>query len=467
MNDMLFEQIEQWHEEGEHEEIVSRLLELPPRERDYDTDCLLARAYNNLGYYEDAAELLLSVQEEGEEDALWHYRLGYSYYYLDRNEEACAEFERAVALSPEDPDCWLFLAFACRAVGDEKRFFEASNRLRVLDPEQWEQYIEDNNGGYAPEVYEEDEIDALEEHIKRYFGEFPSVFHEIISPDIHVDIAVIPPTEERNCYTLVTMGMGAHRMSVPEEISDRQPDRAEMVICLPPDWQVEEQDEIWYWPLRWLKIMARLPGEQDTWLGWGHTVPAGGPLAENTALSCMLLVDPFTIDGEGSDCEMPDGSLVRFYQLFPIYEEEMNFKIEHGAEALLDRFGRISPVVDVNRLNVCGPSSIKVFAKSADEIRPLLDWDGPEGCIASDRILVDGKRVGYCFREEPDGGDTDSGWRFLAGDESREYLKNPRHSGVYALNTLCNYDPDILPLLEAPVGAAFMRGEDGRFVPVS
>ncbi|HIT18396.1 MAG TPA: DUF2185 domain-containing protein, partial [Candidatus Fimivivens faecavium] len=133
----------------------------------------------------------------------------------------------------------------------------------------------------------------------------------------------------------------------------------------------------------------------------------------------------------------------------------------------LERFGRISPVVDVNRLNVCDFSSVKQFAKSPDEIEQLLDWDGPEGCIASDRILVDGERVGYCYREEPDEGVPDSGWRFLAGDESEEYLDDPRHSGVYALNTLCNYDPDILPLLEEPVGSAFARGRDGKFVPVS
>ena len=467
MDNALLEQIDAWHELDEHEKIVSELEKIPAGKRDYQTVCLLARAYNNLDDYDRAAQCLLSVQEEGEDDPLWHYRLGYSYYYLDRDGEAQNEFERAVALNPEDPDSWMFLALASRAVEDEDRFFEASNRLKALSPERWEETIGETNGGFSPELYEEEEIDALEEHIRRHFGEFESVFHELISPDIHVDIAVIPPTGERNFYTLVTMGMGAHRMAVPEELSDRQLDRAEMVVCLPPDWEIENSEEVCYWPLRWLKIMARLPGEQETWLGWGHPVPAGGPLAENTKLSCMLLVDPYTVDGEGLACEMPDGSLVRFYQLFPIYEDEMNFKIEHGASALLERFGRISPVVDVNRLNVCDFSSVKQFAKSPDEIEQLLDWDGPEGCIASDRILVDGERVGYCYREEPDEGVPDSGWRFLAGDESEEYLDDPRHSGVYALNTLCNYDPDILPLLEEPVGSAFARGRDGKFVPVS
>ena len=54
----------------------------------------------------------------------------------------------------------------------------------------------------------------------------------------------------------------------------------------------------------------------------------------------------------------------------------------------------------------------------------ILDtWKEAEGCFATDRILVDGEKVGYMYREEPaDGNDWDSGWRFTAGDESQEYM---------------------------------------------
>ena len=66
-----------------------------------------------------------------------------------------------------------------------------------------------------PEVYSEEERKAVEEHIKACFGAFETVLHEVVSPDIHVDVCVIPPAKDRNYYTLVTMGMGAHRMNVP------------------------------------------------------------------------------------------------------------------------------------------------------------------------------------------------------------------------------------------------------------
>ena len=106
----------------------------------------------------------------------------------------------------------------------------------------------------------------------------------------------------------------------------------------------------------------------------------------------------------------------------------------------------------------------KTFRLSSADIRPLLlHWEGPAGCLASDRITVDGAPVGYCYRTEPAPGQPDSGWCFFAGDETPEYLEDPAHSGVYHLNTICNYDPDILPLLESPCGTAWARGEDGKF----
>ena len=110
----------------------------------------------------------------------------------------------------------------------------------------------------------------------------------------------------------------------------------------------------------------------------------------------------------------------------------------------------------------------KAFRLSEPEMRPLLTgWEGPAGCLASDRIVVDGRPVGYCYREEPMEGLPDSGWRFLAGDESEAYLSDPARSGVYHLNTLCNYDPDILPLLSAPAGTTYARGEDGRLTALT
>ena len=47
-------------------------------------------------------------------------------------------------------------------------------------------------------------------------------------------------------------------------------------------------------------------------------------------------------------------------------------------------------------------------------------------------------------------------------------MDDPDNHGVYAVNTIANYDRDILPLIDAPFGSAFARNpETGRFEPVS
>ena len=205
-----------------------------------------------------------------------------------------------------------------------------------------------------PEVYSEDEMSAIEQHIQSTFGAFDQVFHELDSPDIHVDICVVPPSERRNYYTLVTMGMGAHRMNVPKELAEYKLERAELAIALPPDWKLDKdsmQEERWYWPIGLLKVLARLPISNDTWLGFGHTMEKQSPFAEDTELCAAILTGPQDMDLDtcGEVCILPGGEEVNFYQVLPLYREEMEYKLEHDADALLERLAAVSFVVCPDR----------------------------------------------------------------------------------------------------------------------
>lgn len=105
----------------------------------------------------------------------------------------------------------------------------------------------------------------------------------------------------------------------------------------------------------------------------------------------------------------------------------------------------------------------KEYKLNNKDIKELLNWIGPDGCLATDRITVNGCRVGYMYREKPDN-DIDSGWRFFEGTEDEEYTNNPNNIGIYRLNTICNYDKDIIPFLNAKYGTAYIRDENGKFV---
>ena len=105
---------------------------------------------------------------------------------------------------------------------------------------------------------------------------------------------------------------------------------------------------------------------------------------------------------------------------------------------------------------------MKRFHLTSNQIQNLIE---PMGyCIASDRITVDGGKVGYMYREEEDYSN-DSGWRFFEGREDQEYADDYSHFEVYDVNTIANYDMEIIPLLGSPIGSAFERTANG-FEPV-
>jgi hypothetical protein len=97
------------------------------------------------------------------------------------------------------------------------------------------------------------------------------------------------------------------------------------------------------------------------------------------------------------------------------------------------------------------------------KVRDLASGRG--GCFASDMITVQGKQVRFMYREKPDF-KADSGWRFFAGSESQEYTDNANNSGIYDVNTIANYDPEIVPFLDAPIGSAFEKSDGKHFVAV-
>jgi hypothetical protein len=100
----------------------------------------------------------------------------------------------------------------------------------------------------------------------------------------------------------------------------------------------------------------------------------------------------------------------------------------------------------------------KQYRLTPDQMKPLIE--STQGCLATDRITVDGELVGYMQREEPLS-ENDSGWRFFAGDESDLYLQLPQNHGFHTLNAICNYDPAIIPFLEYETPCAFLRAEEG------
>lgn len=134
--------------------------------------------------------------------------------------------------------------------------------------------------------------------------------------------------------------------------------------------------------------------------------------------------------------------------------EKLNSKIKNSLNK--DK----SQVVDVK---ISTQESEFKYKLKPDQILKLID--STEGCIASNRITIDGCKVGFMYREEPyRNGWPDTGWRFMAGDESDEYMGNAKNHNIYQVNTICNYDHDIIPFLDSKPGSAYIKNKDGVLV---
>ncbi|WP_316571789.1 suppressor of fused domain protein [Neobacillus sp. YIM B06451] len=201
--------------------------------------------------------------------------------------------------------------------------------------------------------------EMFEEHIEKHIGKINMVFHEIISNIVHVDVYHVAPTKERPFHTMITHGMSDLPMTVPAGAEDWR--YAELVCFLPEEYDVSEEgfkDERNYWPIGNMKFLARFPHEYKTWLAYGHTLQNGNPIEpfiDGTKLCASLLIPPTIVDSEFFRLKVREDKLINIYNVFPIYLEEMQFKMDHGIDELTERFDHfgVNDLYDLNRVNTC------------------------------------------------------------------------------------------------------------------
>ncbi|GMO49751.1 MAG: hypothetical protein Pg6C_12700 [Treponemataceae bacterium] len=93
---MFIKQLNKWHEGDEHQKIIDAVEQVPLGERNFEITGIYARALNNAERYQDALDQLMAVAEDGKEDGVWNFRVGYSLYYLKHKPEAAEYFQRAI-----------------------------------------------------------------------------------------------------------------------------------------------------------------------------------------------------------------------------------------------------------------------------------------------------------------------------------------------------------------------------------
>ncbi len=187
-------------------------------------------------------------------------------------------------------------------------------------------------------------LERIKAHVERHIGPVSRIIHEVFSKYVGVDILHVEPTASRVFHVLVTSGMSDRPMSAPAGAEDCC--YAELSVCLPPDWPVTSadlKDERNYWPFRLLQTLARMPHVFGSWLWAFHTVPnfdPAEPYSKDTTLCGAMLVPSIRLPQEFAELEIGAGKQICFFDVLPLHADEMKYKVENGAEALLDHFDR-------------------------------------------------------------------------------------------------------------------------------
>lgn len=188
------------------------------------------------------------------------------------------------------------------------------------------------------------EADIIEKHYDKYLTEAGAkadsmIWHEIVDDGLHIDLVHYLPTKEFPYHVFGTIGMSAYKM--PNVVPYRN---IELLMFLPEDWQVDSKaimDEKWYWPIRLLKMVARMPYECDSYLTVGHTISQDEKFtkfADCTDMSCGLVAFPTWLNYDFFTLKygLLPRKKVNFLCLTAITKDEYNQIDKNGAQSFLE-----------------------------------------------------------------------------------------------------------------------------------
>ena len=98
----LLKRLEQWYDDFQFEKVITKVLEIPNNERDYETSSYLIRAYESMEKFQSAVDELNFIKDKGKKDPLWHFRLGYAYFNIAKYDDALKEYEIAYNLDNDN-----------------------------------------------------------------------------------------------------------------------------------------------------------------------------------------------------------------------------------------------------------------------------------------------------------------------------------------------------------------------------
>lgn len=211
------------------------------------------------------------------------------------------------------------------------------------------------NRDYFDEHYE-----WVNEHIENHFPDSEiRVFHEIMAFDFKVHVYLIK-VKSYKFDILITSGMSSLEMEIPKEAENPENLRfAEMMMLIPKGIEFDDVytgDKKNDYIISMLKRTAKFPHQEDSWIGIGHSIVSDAdfePYGNDTEFVGGVIL-PSVIFDENFTKIKKKGRIINIYSFFPLYKNEVEYKIDNGYNALLDKIieADSKEVLDPKRKNL-------------------------------------------------------------------------------------------------------------------
>lgn len=211
----------------------------------------------------------------------------------------------------------------------------------------------------------QEHYELIDKHIDKYFKDADTnVFHEIPTLDIHLDIYHIK-LKDAEFELLLTSGMSSIAMNVSKIPDDSDSYRfAELMVLIPKGidfGKIYPSKTKYDWIISMIKQSAKFPHFYDTWIGVGHTIQADEemkPYSDDTDYCGCLVLPTMTFPEDFQKISSPNG-VINIYGLFPMYKEELDFKIENGYNEFIQFLikNNTKEIIDFKRVNYCKKST--------------------------------------------------------------------------------------------------------------
>lgn len=303
------------NEKGDYFGII-RLIE-KQEEPDYGLTLDYARAcINAANSVQDGYALLCQASRgldswaaEGRNDARWLFYKGYVLYKQGMIPDALNRFELALGKVPaKDPDD-LFskvraMAEACRQAMIESEFKGPGEALSK----------------------------ALASHVEAELGRFTP-----LATSFKVRLLRVPPTDAHPYNLLVTSGLAARALPVPEGFDRGANSRLELCLPLPSDYDFRADKDA-NWEVFLMLSLIEHVISSDHFIGFGYFIDEGRPFAKGTAFCGAMLTALGDYGGGAQELKLEGGDIVRYFQVVPLLPMECRYRASHSAMELLNVF---------------------------------------------------------------------------------------------------------------------------------